>query len=145
MPRYYFHLRTRDALQWDPEGVCFPGLDEAYLDVCQAVREIAVEYLQTGRPRTEVRCYAFEITDAEGRLLMDVPFTEVLDGLSSRPRRMPASAIKAQTEIERTRRLIASVGEQREALQATLGETQLLMTRLRALSEGQRGLNRTRP
>ncbi len=29
MPRYHFHLRTPDGLQWDEEGVPFAGLEVA--------------------------------------------------------------------------------------------------------------------
>ncbi|WP_431311165.1 DUF6894 family protein [Methylobacterium nigriterrae] len=142
MPRYFFHLRTPDGLQWDGEGVPFAGLDAAYLDVCRTIPAMTAELQRTGtRPRQLLR-YAFEIADAEGQLLMEVPFTEVLDGARMPRRPAPALDQKARAEIQRSERLIAAVQQERDALYATLSQTHALLARLRALDMGGQGVTK---
>ncbi|AWN41674.1 DUF6894 family protein [Methylobacterium durans] len=131
MPHYYFHLRTPDELEWDNEGVSFGSLDDAYLDVCHAISRIASDLIQSGGQRARILRYAFEIADVGGGLLMDVPFSEVLDEDPERFRHAPARHGSAEAEIARTRRLIAALNEQRAALAATLCVTQELLDRLR--------------
>ncbi|GJE41499.1 DUF6894 family protein [Methylobacterium soli] len=138
MLRYYFHLRTPDGLQWDEEGVPFACLDAAYLDACRAIPGMTVELKRAGtRPRQVLR-YAFEIADAEGQFLMEVPFSAVL-GEWRKPSRSQVSEQKAQAEIQRTRSLIAAVQRERDALYATLSQSHALLARLRALDIGDRG------
>uniref|UniRef100_UPI003013BEFA DUF6894 family protein n=1 Tax=Methylobacterium nigriterrae TaxID=3127512 RepID=UPI003013BEFA len=84
MPRFFFHLRTPDGLQWNEDGLQLVNLETAYLDACRAIPAMAAELI--GRGQLPMR-YAFEITDADGQLLMEVPFSEVLD--KSRKRRRP--------------------------------------------------------
>ncbi|WP_336485735.1 DUF6894 family protein [Methylobacterium nigriterrae] len=129
MPRYFFHLRTVAGLQRDEEGLEFAGLEPAYLDACRAIPDMTADLMRKGQAPASS---TFEITDDAGRLLMEVPFSEIL-GKGQKPRRplSPALTRKAQAERERTRRLIASLGEQKKALQATLTETQVLVARLR--------------
>jgi hypothetical protein len=131
MPRYFFHLRTAAGLEGDELGLEFPGLEAAYLDVCRAIPEMAAELVRRGQsPMRPV----FEITNAEGQVLMEVSFAEVLSK-GERPHRpiSPALAQKAQAEKARTRHLIARIHEEREALHATLSQTQELLARLRGL------------
>ncbi|WP_336490633.1 DUF6894 family protein [Methylobacterium nigriterrae] len=132
MPCYYFHLRTAAGLQRDEEGLAFPSLEAAYLDVCRAVTTMGAELVQRGQNPTR---HVFEITDAAGRLLMKVPFSEMLSK-GERPQRpvSPALALRAQAEKARTRHLIARVQEEREALHATLSQTQKLLVRLRKVA-----------
>ncbi|MER2264444.1 DUF6894 family protein [Methylobacterium oxalidis] len=139
MPRYHFHLRTPDGLQWDPEGVSFDNLEDAYLDVCQGITMIAADLAHAGASWESLMRSAFEISDAEGHFLMDVAFTEVLapDRKPSRSSRVLDR--KARAEVERTRRLIAAVGRERDALYANLSETHALLARLRALDIGGHG------
>ncbi|MEA1835200.1 hypothetical protein U8607_24235 [Methylobacterium durans] len=139
MPRFYFHLRTLEGLQWDPEGVAFDNLEDAYLDVCQGITTIAADLAHAGASRTALMHSAFEISDAAGRFLLEVPFAEVL-APDRKPRRpSPVLDRKARAEIERTRRLIVAVGQERDALHATLSQTHVLLARLRALDMGRRG------
>nr|WP_162560800.1 hypothetical protein [Methylobacterium durans] len=132
MPHCHFHLRTLDGLQWDPEGVPFYNLEEAYLDVCQSITTIAADLAQVGTRRTNLMRYAFENSDAQGRFLMKVPFWEVLPP-DRKPRR-PSSLLDRNTgaEMERTRRTIVAVGQERDALYVTLSQTHTLLARLHA-------------
>ncbi|MEA1834757.1 hypothetical protein U8607_21925 [Methylobacterium durans] len=139
MPRYHFHLRTIDGLQWDPDGLPFDNLEDAYLDVCRGIQTIAGDLARAGTNRSSLLRYAFEISDAEGGFLMEVPFAEVLAPDRKLRRPSPVLDQKVRTEMERTRRLIASVGQERDALHTTLVETYALLARLRALDMGGRG------
>lgn len=40
MPRYFFHIRYRDGLVLDPEGVEFPSIDFAREEAISSAREI---------------------------------------------------------------------------------------------------------
>ncbi|WP_336491110.1 DUF6894 family protein [Methylobacterium nigriterrae] len=138
MPRYYFHLRTPDGLQWDEEGVPFAGLEAAYLDACRTIPAMTAELQRTGTRPRQLLCYVFEIADAEGQFLMEVPFAEVLDKWR-KPSRPPASKQKMRAEMQRTERLIAAVQQERNALYVTLSQTHALLARLRALDLDGRG------
>ncbi|MDR7035823.1 MULTISPECIES: DUF6894 family protein [Methylobacterium] len=142
MPCYHFHLRTPEGLEWDAEGVPFDTLEEAYLDVWRGIETIAADLLRGGTSRAALLRHAFEIADTRGRFLMEVPFAEVL-GLGGPARRPPPLSVrKANTEVARTRRLIVSVCQERDALYATLSETHALLARLRALDIGSHGPRR---
>jgi len=132
MPHFYFHLRTPAGWERDQDGLDFIGLEAAYLDACRAIPDMSAALVK--QKRDPLR-YGFEIADAAGQFLMEVPFSEMLDR-DREPRwlTMPALAQKAQAEMERTVRLIASIMEEREALQASLRETRELVARARQVS-----------
>ncbi|WP_336492213.1 DUF6894 family protein [Methylobacterium nigriterrae] len=139
MPHFHFHLHTRDGLEWDREGLDFTGLEAAYLDVCRAIPAMAADLQHTGTGLSHVLRYAFEIADVEGQLLMEVPFSDVLDR-DRRPRRpASASAQQVRTELQRTESLIAAIRQERDALTAALSRMQLRLARLRALDMGGHG------
>ncbi|WP_409567152.1 DUF6894 family protein [Methylobacterium sp. E-016] len=88
MPYFYCHLRGPSGYERDEIGLEFADLDAAYLEVCRAILDMAAELARSGH---DPMPYAFEITDADGLLLMDVPFREMLSkGLRSRRRLLPA-------------------------------------------------------
>lgn len=89
MPLFFFHLRTPRGLDRDDAGTTFPGLDEAYLDVCRAIPDMVGDLLRDGHD--PLRC-TFEIADDRGRLVMDVPFAERLVKTAARPPRGPNRA-----------------------------------------------------
>jgi hypothetical protein len=76
MPRFHVHLTGLDMPVLDEEGTEFASLEHAYLDTFKAARDLWRELLEQ---RCDPRGCAFEITDAQGRSLMTVPFSEVLD------------------------------------------------------------------
>jgi hypothetical protein len=75
MPRYFFSLATDDAFTPDDEGVEFPNLEAAYLDLYQTALEMSFEFL---RERRDPNGFRFEITDASGAMILELPFSEVL-------------------------------------------------------------------
>ena len=84
MPDFRIYLRQMTASIPSELGIECPDLEQAYLEVCAAIPEMAHDMLVAGRnPMTCV----VDIHDKEGRLLMQVPFAEVLPSPASRIRR----------------------------------------------------------
>lgn len=73
MPVFHFHLRTAEGLERDEEGIEFQDLEAAYLDMCDGLPRMVSDLVEEGHDPG--RC-TFEITDAFGRMLMEVPLTE---------------------------------------------------------------------
>ena len=132
MHRFYFHLRTPKGLERDEIGLELAGVEAAYLDACRAIPDMSAALVK--QKRDPLR-YGFEIADAAGQFLMEVPFSEMLDR-DREPRwlTMPALAQKAHAEMERTVRLIAAMAEEQKALQTSLREMQELLARARGIS-----------
>ncbi|MBP1182105.1 DUF6894 family protein [Methylobacterium sp. PvR107] len=131
MPLFYFHLRGPNGLERDDVGLELPCVDAAYLGACRAVPGMSADL---AREETNPARYAFEITDACGNLLMDVPFTEVLDrGHKPAAPGSGARRGKAAVEMARTASLIFSIREEHAALQVTLTETRRLLALSRKL------------
>ncbi len=125
MPLFYFHLRGPKGLGRDEVGLELPDVEAAYLGACQAVPGMSADLVHEAANPAR---HAFEIADAKGNFLMDVPFTEVLDrGHQPATPRSGARLRKAAAEMERTASLICSIDEQRAALQVTLAETRRLL------------------
>lgn len=132
MPRFYFHLRTPAGRDEDDIGLELAGIEAAYLEAHRAVPALSAElaYEEADPAR-----YAFEITDASGNLLMEVPFAEVLDRRRKAiPPPSAARSRRAACEMERTANLITAIGKERAALQTTLAETRRLMALSRHVS-----------
>ena len=102
MPRFYFHFAKGREIEQDPDGLEFPDLEAAYLDAFRAAREMWAEMLERQEDPREL---AFQIYDDGGRLLLTLPFAEVLQATkSSVAKESPAGADKLQYEIERKRK-----------------------------------------
>ncbi|GEP05692.1 DUF6894 family protein [Methylobacterium oxalidis] len=86
MPHFYLHFRTPLGIHRDDEGSTFADLDAAYLSVCETIPDIAADLWRSSlrKPGADPFACAFEITDAAGRILMDVPFLEILDPARTR-------------------------------------------------------------
>jgi hypothetical protein len=74
--RYYFHLRIGRELSPDEIGLDLPDLDTAYLEAFQAARAMWSELLAE---RSDPLLRSFEIADSDGRVLLLLPFREVLE------------------------------------------------------------------
>ena len=75
MPVFHFHLRNSDGLHLDVVGLDCPDLEMAYLEACCAIPGVSAKLL--GREEDPME-YAFEIADADGASLLDVPFRATL-------------------------------------------------------------------
>lgn len=81
MRQFYFHLHGPAGCERDDLGVMCEGAEAAYLHACRAIPDLAADLLR--ERRNPMHC-AFEITDANGRTILDVPFAEVLKEPASR-------------------------------------------------------------
>ena len=75
MPRFFFHFTSQGDVSRDEVGTVFPSLEDAYLDGCQSALEMSIDKL---RARDDPTNDSVEIADESGRLLMNIPFSEVL-------------------------------------------------------------------
>jgi len=75
MPHYYFHLASPDGFSPDEIGSEFADIEAAYLGACQAALEMSIEKL---RERGDPSQDRFEISNEDGALLFDLPFSEIL-------------------------------------------------------------------
>jgi hypothetical protein len=75
MPRFFFHFTSQNDVSRDEVGTVFPSLEAAYLDSCQSALEMSIDKL---RAREDPMNDSVEIADESGRLLMNIPFSEVL-------------------------------------------------------------------
>jgi hypothetical protein len=135
MPRFFFHLRSPTGLERDDIGLDLDGVEAAYLGAYAAIPEMTLDLL---REKANPYQHAFEIMDAAGNLLMEVLFSEVLNsGQKASPPQRNRQWQKAQAEMDRTERLIASIHVEQAALLSTLAETK------RLLAESRQVLGRT--
>ncbi len=75
MPLFFFHLAGPDENSPDSEGVEFASVEDAFLDVHRAVLDISFDMLRRQR---DPHRYRFDVRDSSGRLLFELPFSEVL-------------------------------------------------------------------
>ncbi len=75
MPRYFLHVREAGDLVEDPDGTEFPDEAAVRKEAVEAAREIMAEHIRKG---LDVSGWCFEITDANGRSIMTVPFSEAV-------------------------------------------------------------------
>jgi hypothetical protein len=126
LTQFYFHLSTPDGFERDEFGCTFDTLEQAYLDTWTAALEISIEML--GR-REDPSRFRFEITDGEGLLLLELPFTEVL-----RPHAIPRCAgfelkPRVAERLKRTRELQFEVNSGLAQVKASLRTARALLNR----------------
>ena len=128
MARYHFDLKQGDAIIPDTEGGEFRTLEQAYLEAFRGIREVWNVLLSE---RRDPRGYAYMITGANGELLMEVPFTEVLDacrGSETAPQlARPSSPVGAKAEA--TPELSATALEYRDQAKRNVMEGQERISR----------------
>lgn len=134
MPLFYFHLRTPTGLDPDEIGLEYSDLERAYLEACRTVPEMAVDLVRRGRSPMS---HAFEITDAAGSLLLEVPFGEVLqDGRKPRRPPLPSVADRTVSAVTRAQELSVSLHEQVERLRAQMRRSQDILASRRPVGPG---------
>ena len=75
MPLYYLHIRDGEQLIRDEEGVELPSVMSAKSEAEQAARELLAEKVRAG---DIIDGQEFEIYDAWGNRMLNVPFRSVL-------------------------------------------------------------------
>ena len=122
MPRYFFHLVAPDGRSDDEIGSEFPGVEAAYLAGYQAALEIGIDML---RERHDPAQHHFEIADADGQVLMDLPFSEAMQ-----PSRGPMPHAEVHARLARQRERTAEVLNE---LNGAFAHTRSLLKETRAL------------
>jgi hypothetical protein len=71
MPKFYFHVMRGTKRTRDIEGANLPDIEAAIDEATTASRELVANALLKGEAVTDG---AFEITDADGMVLLTLPF-----------------------------------------------------------------------
>ena len=74
MPRYYFNTRIGDELIEDPEGEELRDPDRAW----DVAREMIRELLKTEAVEGALLSAVVEVTDDDGEIVLEFPFTEAI-------------------------------------------------------------------
>jgi hypothetical protein len=81
MPHYFFDFRQAGVFTPDTLGMEFPAPEDAYLEAFSAAQEMWGELLKERRDPHRCR---FEIRNASGQVLFEIPFQEVIDCCTDR-------------------------------------------------------------
>lgn len=133
MPRFFFHLRSPDSFSTDETGTEFSCLEDAYLETCDAILEMAMERLRARQNPTKD---AFEIADEQGNVLMEVPFSEVLwpGAVTNKPVRSETIRIfeSCRRRAERSHVLQAEIRAEFQQARNTFSDIHANLARLAA-------------
>jgi hypothetical protein len=80
MPRYFFNTRIGDDLISDPEGEELRNADRAW----EVARAMIRELLKTEGAQDSLLSATLEVTDEEGEIVLEFPFTEAVLDLPGR-------------------------------------------------------------
>jgi hypothetical protein len=81
MPRYFFNARIADELISDPEGEELRDPDRAW----EIARAMIRELLKTEAADGDLLSAVIEVTDDEGEIVLEFPFTEAILDASDEP------------------------------------------------------------
>lgn len=109
MARFYFHHWCGRERLIDREGSELTDAESAYMEAFEAARELTIDLI---RNRKSVFPHRFDVADELGRVLFELPFSEVVGG-RAKPHRMEAA-------LERSRALVADVTSEVEKARETL-------------------------
>jgi hypothetical protein len=81
MPRYFFNTRIGDELIDDPEGEELRNPDRAW----EIARAMIVELIRSEGADAALLSAVIEVTDGEGEIVLELPFSEALLDLPDSP------------------------------------------------------------
>ena len=81
MPRYFFNTRIGDQLISDPDGEELRNPDRAW----EVARAMIRELLKTEAAAAGLLNAILEVTDGEGEIVLEFPFSEAMLGFSDTP------------------------------------------------------------
>jgi hypothetical protein len=124
MQRYHLHIRQAGVLiSPDDKGSDFDSVEAAYLEAFESAQELWPILLED---RRDPRGYSFEITNSAGVVLMEVPFSELLDNCrDAHPRGRPEKPAPVfdkdtfQQAADNARQLTRETAELTRQLRAT--------------------------
>ena len=79
MPRYFFNTRIGDELIVDPDGENLRSPNRAW----EVARQMILEVLKSEGTQPALLEAVIEVTDVEGEIILEFPFTEALLDLPS--------------------------------------------------------------
>jgi len=79
MPRYFFNTRIGDELIVDPDGEDLRNPDRAW----EMARRMILEVLKSEGTQPALLEAVIEVTDANGDIVLEFPFTEALLDMSN--------------------------------------------------------------
>lgn len=82
MPRYFFNTRIGSELIPDPEGEDLRDADHAWEVARATIREI----VRTESSDVELLRASLEVTDEDGEVVLDFPFSEAVIDMPALPR-----------------------------------------------------------
>jgi hypothetical protein len=82
MPRYYFNTRIGNELILDPEGEMLRDPDHAWQVARTTIRQI----LRSEGEQATLLSASIEVTDEEGEVVLEFPFSEALLDIAEVPR-----------------------------------------------------------
>ncbi len=110
VPRFFFDLRLNgERMERDDVGIDLPDFETAYLEAHRAAVEMWADARRQGNKPTQV---GFEVRDALGTLVLELPFTEAL-GLPPGPLQL--------RKVESDRRERAAITADVDQAEAGLG------------------------
>ncbi len=127
MPRFYFGLVDETGLSPDEFGVELDSIEAAYLEGCRAALEISFDRLAKRRSPAGLH---FEISDAKGLVVLELPFAEVLDpDRRDRPSCRSGSVLESlRSQLTTQRRLTAEFADILAQTSRTLTITRQLLS-----------------
>jgi len=81
MPRYFFNTRIGDELIDDPEGEELRNPDRAW----EVARAMVIELIRSEGADGVLLGAVIEVTDDDGEIVLEFPFSEALLDLQDRP------------------------------------------------------------
>ena len=120
MPKFFFHLRSKDGFEHDREGIDCDSLDIAYLEAHKAVFPISADMAQSGKVPTR---HSFEIADARGQVLLILPFSEAFSGSAAAP--MPRNQALLRTAHDQAYRMRTLRGQVSDEFAKLIGNLQI--------------------
>ena len=122
MAQYFFNLLAPGRSSPDEIGTDLPNAEAAYLQACDTALELSFEML---RERQDPSRHAFEVTDAEGRVVFEIPFAEV-----TRPKDRPPRFAEIHASIQRNQERASAVAAE---LKSNFRRTQSLLESTKSL------------
>lgn len=117
MTRYFFHLWTGAAYERDDHGSDLPHVEAAYMEAFEAAQDLAIDLI---RSRENAALRRFDVVDEQGRIVFELPFTEVVG--------TRASKHPVMETLLRGRALAADVAEQVVVARQNLDHLRLLLS-----------------
>lgn len=129
MPIFYFHHHSPDSTLRDDMGCRFASLELAYLDAYRSMVEIGVELIK--RQENPSR-HLIEITDAGGRALMELHFSDVFRGRGGTRYRELQAIAELRERIARSRQLRDDLRQMCVTVRASVERAHAMLARAKS-------------